>query len=387
MPTITTTTITTSATQDNQTQLRPRTTSPQPFFNHSPQKSHDRSSLSNAFVWASEANAEHGHVDTSSEFFMTNLKTGSFQSLPYTNKSVVSSHGRERSHSRNGSLLSVGAASARDRGELYSKDHHHLTNGRLAVAQSDGAHIIPLTNGVDRVHFPSDPNYVLDTDRSSTDILSTEPEPTPPTSIVPTPVTEGAQLGLLLQPVAVQTTQRHSSPPAALQTDFEHSTSPPSPHSPRLVHRHTLQVPRAASARKNAREVFAPSPSDDNLTVSDRFSAASGIRRGSLSLVRRTPRSVQSDLHLEEGIPQDEDAARWTEAIKHRRASKRKKREEEDDDRVIVGTKVDQNHVNWVTAYNMLTGIRFTVSRTNAKMDRDLTNADFEAKHKFSFDM
>ena len=54
---------------------------------------------------------------------------------------------------------------------------------------------------------------------------------------------------------------------------------------------------------------------------------------------------------------------------------------------MVVGTKVDQNHVNWVTAYNMLTGIRFTVSRTNAKMDRELTEADFLERNKFSFDM
>ena len=37
--------------------------------------------------------------------------------------------------------------------------------------------------------------------------------------------------------------------------------------------------------------------------------------------------------------------------------------------------------------YDMLTGIRFTVSRTNAKLDRDLTEADFCAKNKMSFDM
>ncbi|KMU76807.1 hypothetical protein CISG_05640 [Coccidioides immitis RMSCC 3703] len=116
MPALTTTA------QESSAQLRPRTTSPPPIFNPTPRKSHDRSSLSNAFVWASEANGENGHVDTtSSEFFMTNLKTGSFQSLPHTNKSVVSSHGRERSHSRNGSLLSLGAG---DRGEVH-KDHHH----------------------------------------------------------------------------------------------------------------------------------------------------------------------------------------------------------------------------------------------------------------------
>jgi 1-phosphatidylinositol-4-phosphate 5-kinase len=88
-----------------------------------------------------------------------------------------------------------------------------------------------------------------------------------------------------------------------------------------------------------------------------------------------------------EEIVQDEDALRWAEAIRQKRASKRKRKDEEDEDRVVVGTKVDQNHVNYVTAYNMLTGIRFTVSRTNAKLDRMLTDADFEARHKFSFDM
>jgi len=88
-----------------------------------------------------------------------------------------------------------------------------------------------------------------------------------------------------------------------------------------------------------------------------------------------------------EEIPLDEDAQRWAEAVRQKRASKRKRRDEEDDDRVLVGTKVDQNHQNYVTAYNMLTGIRFTCSRTNAKLDRPLTDADFEARHKFSFDM
>jgi 1-phosphatidylinositol-4-phosphate 5-kinase len=86
-------------------------------------------------------------------------------------------------------------------------------------------------------------------------------------------------------------------------------------------------------------------------------------------------------------IPQDEDAARWAEHIIQKRASKRKRKDLEDDDRVVVGTKVDQNHVNYVIAYNMLTGIRFTVSRTNAKLDRELTDVDFTTKQKFSFDM
>ncbi|KAH0545504.1 hypothetical protein GP486_008439, partial [Trichoglossum hirsutum] len=127
--------------------------------------------------------------------------------------------------------------------------------------------------------------------------------------------------------------------------------------------------------------------SDDAISNSGHYSPREpGARRASITLGRRTTRSISSDVHIDE-IPQDEDAVRWTEAIRHKRASKRRKKEEEDDDRVVVGTKVDQNHVNWVTAYNMLTGIRFVVSRTNAKMDRPLTDVDFEARHKFSFDM
>jgi 1-phosphatidylinositol-4-phosphate 5-kinase len=171
---------------------------------------------------------------------------------------------------------------------------------------------------------------------------------------------------------------RVSSPPA-----FNHSSPPPNQHPYRLQHRHTLEVPKLSTARTHNTQ----NSTDDVVSASGRFSPNTPTRRrGSMSLARRATRSIHSDMHLEE-VPQDEDAARWAEHIRQKRASKRKRKEDEDDDRVVVGTKVDQNHVNWVTAYNMLTGIRFCVSRTNAKMDRDLTEADFDAKHKFSFDM
>ncbi|CAO2656451.1 Nn.00g052540.m01.CDS01 [Neocucurbitaria sp. VM-36] len=175
-------------------------------------------------------------------------------------------------------------------------------------------------------------------------------------------------------------TQPHrvSSPPA-----FNHTAPGPAQHPYRLQQRHTLEVPKLATSR--ARE--SQNNTDDVISASGRFSPTTPQRRrGSMSLVRRTTRSIHSDMHLDE-VPQDDDAARWAEHIRQKRASKRKRKEDDDDDRVVVGTKVDQNHVNWVTAYNMLTGIRFTVSRTNAKMDRELTDADFDAKHKFSFDM
>lgn len=175
-------------------------------------------------------------------------------------------------------------------------------------------------------------------------------------------------------------TYRVSSPPA-----FNHSSPDPAQQPYRLQHRHTLEVPKVSTSR--ARDMQSQNNADDVATASGRFSPNTPTRRrGSMSLARRATRSIHSDMHLDE-VPQDEDAARWAEHIRQKRASKRKRKEDEDDDRVVVGTKVDQNHVNWVTAYNMLTGIRFTVSRTNAKMDRELTDADFEAKHKFSFDM
>jgi len=215
--------------------------------------------------------------------------------------------------------------------------------------------------------------------------VSTNPHSTGPltynSSVLPaTPTPE--------TPARSPTTSPHrfSSPPAYPASNLaipggSTTTSLQHPGSQQLKHRHTLQVPKPGPSR-GSRE------GEDGVLGSGRFSptTANAGRRNSLSLIRRNTRSIHSDLPHEE-IPQDEDAMRWAEAIRQRRASKRKRKDEEDDDRVVVGTKVDQNHVNWVTAYNMLTGIRFTVSRTNAKLDRPLTDMDFEQKHKFSFDM
>lgn len=192
------------------------------------------------------------------------------------------------------------------------------------------------------------------------------------------PQAQSADAAASLQVPPPPQPHRVSSPPA-----FNHSAPSPSQHPYRLQQRHTLEVPKPSTSR--TRET--PNNTDDVVSASGRFSPSTPQRRrGSVNLVRRGTRSINSDNHRDE-ITQDEDAERWAEHIRQKRASKRKRKEDEDEDRVVVGTKVDQNHVNWVTAYNMLTGIRFTVSRTNAKMDRELTDADFDAKHKFSFDI
>jgi hypothetical protein len=59
--------------------------------------------------------------------------------------------------------------------------------------------------------------------------------------------------------------------------------------------------------------------------------------------------------------PPEEDANWWTEEIHKRREIRRRWKEVEDENTVIIGKKVDTNHPNYVTAYNMLTGLRVAV--------------------------
>jgi 1-phosphatidylinositol-4-phosphate 5-kinase len=63
------------------------------------------------------------------------------------------------------------------------------------------------------------------------------------------------------------------------------------------------------------------------------------------------------------------------------------RRDSTKDDVVLVGNLIGEDHINYVLMYNMLTGIRIGVSRCQAKVKRPLTDEDFTARHKFSFDM
>lgn len=196
----------------------------------------------------------------------------------------------------------------------------------------------------------------------------------------------------------VSSKPKYLSSPAAMspiESAKEPSLEPvKSPEQPRLQQRHTLSVPQSFSGAARASRDFSytSGPSEEVLQSSGRYSPARELdgstvrrRRASLGLVRRSTRAA-SDARLED-VPLDEDAARWTEAIRAKRASRRRRMEEEDEDRVIVGQKVEEGHANWVTAYNMLTGIRFTVSRANAKLKTEIEDADFDVKHKQGFDV
>ena len=57
------------------------------------------------------------------------------------------------------------------------------------------------------------------------------------------------------------------------------------------------------------------------------------------------------------------------------------------DDKPVVGNLIGEGHVNYVLMFNMLTGIRVAVSRCQAKIRRPLTDEDYSAAHKYSFDL
>lgn len=114
----------------------------------------------------------------------------------------------------------------------------------------------------------------------------------------------------------------------------------------------------------------------------------------------------------------DPDILIQADQIRRERQAKRRQQEEreaeivalkketsKDDKQVTVGNLIGEDHVNYVLMYNMLTGIRIgvskitllegfinsyicqQVSRCSAKIKRPLTDEDFSARHKYSFDM
>ncbi|KAL7799264.1 hypothetical protein V8C37DRAFT_155050 [Trichoderma ceciliae] len=255
---------------------------------------------------------------------------------------------------------------------------------------------------VTAVPFPSSSsgNQRASTRSVRDDASATLTRPTPPPADVgshspPQPWTPSlspgspmaSDLALSQNAIGSNTSHRFSSP-ATYQPGGSNSAPSLSAHLQPLgpgmgiKQRHTLEVPKPPSGRTSKDGI-------DTAQASGRFSptvASPTGRAASFSLARRTTRSMQSDAPRDEIAP-DEDAMRWAEVYRQKRASKRRRKEEEDDDRVLVGTKVDESHANWVTAYNMLTGIRVSVSRTNAKLDRELTDADFNVKQKSTFDI
>ncbi|CAG7949038.1 unnamed protein product [Penicillium nalgiovense] len=349
----------------------------------SSRKSHDKTPVGNTFLWTNWPNGIDANHDPhqNDRHLLTDLKNGSAYSLNGP-RSSVGSYTRDPPLSKDGSMHSIGNGSMKDPREngrpsaMLDRKPSDTGPGTISTTaspssqQPNGTANGRPVQGKLMVNGDVHPSYADESSISPSASLLQIPQQDETGRYSPDPdrLTPSSKPG---QP-------RHSSPPASSILD---AASVPESQNSSMRQRNSLQVPRTPSVRRDSREY-----PDDAAYSTGRMSPTTGFRRASVGLIRRaTKNSTHQDVTLDEAPP-DEDAARWAEAIKQKRASRRR-REEEDDERVIVGTKVDQNHVNYVTAYNMLTGIRFTVSRINAKMDRELTPADFNAKHKFSFDI
>ena len=317
----------------------------------------------------------------------------SLHSLP-NGRTSGSTESRENAHSRNESNHSMASGSG-GHGESGRQSPGPI-NGLVKHSMLDHAHPQPQTNGNTAMNHgpkPAETGQLGNSYRSGHARAHSSSAP-PTTHISANSNHQQTTVGpnseqLVTAQKDSEAPNKFSSPSNYPNQNQQYGVSSPTslhPRAPSLQHRHTLQVPRLSTSRTSRDFTSPTNASDDAFTESERMSPTYHTSRNSANLIRRNTRSIHSDLYLDE-IPPDGDVARWTETIRQKRSSRRKKKEEEEDDRVMVGTKVDMNHVNWVTAYNMLTGIRFTVSRTNAKLDRELTDADFDARHKFSFDM
>ncbi|TVY83802.1 Phosphatidylinositol 4-phosphate 5-kinase its3 [Lachnellula suecica] len=250
--------------------------------------------------------------------------------------------------SRNASLLSVN-------GGVNGGVNGVSENGRRSPAAAPQNGLPRMFNG----------------DRNSTSTNGNTQTTPPPIEAAPKPSTNGdSETSKRLSVPAPISTHPGSTGPLT----YSSSLLPATPLAPETPPRAATTSPHRFSSPPSYPAPSVPSPSTNS-------SPHPGLTQLKHRHTLQVPKAVPGQ------VMPDEDAMRWAEAVRQKRASKRRRKDEEDDDRVVVGTKVDQNHVNWVTAYNMLTGIRFTVSRTNAKLDRALTDADFEAKHKFSFDI
>ncbi|CAG7927039.1 unnamed protein product [Penicillium olsonii] len=343
----------------------------------SSRKSHDKAPVGNTFLWTNWPNG-NGDADQNDRHLVNDLKNGSAYSLNGP-RSSVGSYTRDIQLPKDSSMHSIGNGSARD---LRENGRPSATLDRKLSETGPGVVSTSSVSNQPNGTANGRPTPGKLTANGDAHRPSADESVSPSTSLLQIPQSDEngrhTPNSDRLTPDAKPGPHRHSSPPVPSMLD----TAPgPESQNSSMRHRHSLQVPRTPSVRRDSREY-----PDDAAYSTGRMSPTTGFRRTSIGLIRRaTKTSTQQDITPDEAPP-DEDAARWAEAIKQKRAVRRR-REEEDDDRVIVGTKVDQNHVNYVTAYNMLTGIRFTVSRINAKMDRELTPADFDAKHKFSFDI
>ncbi|KAI0320937.1 hypothetical protein OF83DRAFT_1052107 [Amylostereum chailletii] len=180
------------------------------------------------------------------------------------------------------------------------------------------------------------------------------------------------------------------------------STSAPAPSSAILTRASTdskYQHPSHGSASTlstiHPRVATAPDDTHDGLLHPP---TSRPSRRNTTGSTPRTPR-LGARAQSQHTLPPDveevsgelaSDIQQQAEQIRRERHSKRAKALQELEsggEGALVGNVIGEGHANYVLMYNMLTGIRTAVSRYQAKIKRPLTDEDFTARHKYSFDV
>ncbi|KIM35671.1 hypothetical protein M413DRAFT_79140 [Hebeloma cylindrosporum] len=223
-----------------------------------------------------------------------------------------------------------------------------------------------------------------------------------------TSTTASSQLARTLSPTRDQQLHRSSTDTNTFYRTPRTTITPASPPSafPQQA------FPQASSSSKTAAHLSVdgylqpPSPTAiQRPTRRNTTGSASITQKRSPSHVKGAsqPFGAVDDAVLGEGgIELASDIEIHAEKIRRERMSKRAKQQQEAEaaltraaidvkevvqDTPLVGNLIGEGHVNYVLMYNMLTGIRIGVSRCQAKIKRPLSDEDFTARHKFSFDI
>ncbi|TIB28357.1 hypothetical protein E3P86_03868 [Wallemia ichthyophaga] len=156
---------------------------------------------------------------------------------------------------------------------------------------------------------------------------------------------------------------------------FEPPPSPPvSLNEPSIDHLHpsSAAITTKPNIKQKSLNSLVPSPQPLSPPLSSTSNVDDDIALRQAQLKQERADKVKVAQQAQQAQEQHE-----SQAIKKRQSS----------EQPLVGNLIGEDHANYVLMYNMLTGIRIGVSRCQAKLRKPLSDADFKAKHKFSFDI
>ncbi|CAO3564264.1 unnamed protein product [Mortierella alpina] len=216
-------------------------------------------------------------------------------------------------------------------------------------------------------------------------IASALPEPSSPARPNMSTLPAETPMGVMGAGGAYQISPSKAHSPAAFNPPTRASTL-----DYRRIHSGSILLgdsPASSSASKQQQQQQQQqSQLDPQAESSSRSRRNKMYRRNTYSAELASTSFHRSDDEME--MDELDEARRRMDALKKsssRRMSKRKK--DDDTDRVMIGTRIGEDHVNYVLMYNMLTGIRVSVSRCQAKPQRALVDEDFTSAHKLAFDI